>query len=257
LHEYLFIDEKRLDSYLAQLPPPREGKATTKVSLSIPGLGGIEHAIEKTHSTQRLTRIPELLDHLREEGSLSAFRPMDNETDDTFRLSRFADPPQPLVYESCLATKVIFPRLETLPGGPERVSVWVSEPNQEVLARGVAAGHRPDHEWEVCRGSFLYLIVADHRDNEPRAISGTSALQIAVDILGLRGGRFNSEPFGPPRFAHPVRKLEAAGGRATDQRSITSLYRIRAITNEQCAKVDGREVRTHDVLGYPIFIEQG
>jgi hypothetical protein len=167
------------------LPPPREGKATTKVSISIPGLGGIEHAIEKTHSTQRLTRIPELLDHLREEGSLSAFRPMDNETDNTFVVSRFADPAQPLVYESCLATKVIFPKLKPLPGGPEHVSVWVSEPNQEVLARGVAAQQGRDDEWEVSPGSFLYLIVANHGDNEPRAISGTSALQIAVDILGL------------------------------------------------------------------------
>ncbi len=257
--EFLYIDYERLNAYLAQLPPIETTKSTTKFTVTAPGFGGVERSGERAVSAQSdLGRIPELLEHLRDEEQLSAFRPLNASADDAEdEFSLYRGPSKPFVYESFSARKVIFPEVKPLPGGPAHVSVWVSDPDPEVVDRAIEGRKRPEDNWEILRGSFLYLIEAHFPNGGPRAISGTSALQMVVDLLGLKTPRDVFEPFGRGEFMHPIQKLERVGGFATDFRDITSLYLIRAVTNEQSAEYLGRQPRLCDVLGYPIFIQQG
>ena len=89
--------------------------------------------------------------------------------------------------------------------------------------------------------------------------SGCSALQAIVNAVQGKalGTRDALEPFGREDSKHPVRKLMGIGATLGDERRITSLYIKRAITNEQCYKLNGEVRRVNDLLAYPIFIADG
>jgi hypothetical protein len=92
-------------------------------------------------------------------------------------------------------------------------------------------------------------------------ISGRSALQALVNLFEgrelLNCGESNSEvaePFGRSSYLHPLNKLKKYDVILGDEREITTLYRCRYMTNEQCYEFEGEKRRVNDLLAYPIFI---
>jgi hypothetical protein len=65
-------------------------------------------------------------------------------------------------------------------------------------------------------------------------------------------------PYGDGNWEHPIKRLRELGAsHVSEERIISSLYWIRHISNDQCARVGRRKIRANDVLAYPFFIEAG
>jgi hypothetical protein len=161
--------------------------------------------------------------------------------------------PRPFVFESMMATRVVFrPDLLDTIGNP-RVAVWVSDPNEEDLSK--------EESPLVVTGTFLYLTEMYWDDGAYSSwMSGYSALQLLASGLQDDGiidlpGSDEWEPLGRGNSDHPVVKLQLLGGVVTGTRYISSLYTKRYMSNEQSFVHGGREIRVCDLLGYPIFIE--
>jgi len=138
--------------------------------------------------------------------------------------------------------------------------LWVSDPDFSLNS----------HERIYFAGSFLYLVEA-HWDDLPfkTTHTGCSALQAVVNGIDglhltespvparyreplLTGNR--NEPFGRGSTNHPIEKLNQINALVSDTKRITTLYRLRYMTDEQCFHASDDRDRFHDILGYPLFI---
>jgi len=201
-------------------------------------------------------RIELLESHLRESGDLRDGRPQS--------LSDLGYPTGPrYFFEHTDAVKLIVPAPALAAAkGLSGLGLWISNPD---FALGPS-------DRDYFRGSFLFLIEA-HWDDLPftHMMSGCSALQAVLNGIsgtylstesasysGLRDpitrNFTRGEPFGCGSHDHPIEKLQRIGAHASDRRRITSLYRLRYMTDEQCfSSSEGRD-RFHDILGYPLYI---
>jgi len=68
-------------------------------------------------------------------------------------------------------------------------------------------------------------------------------------------GKDWDESLGRGSTDHPIQKLERLGSIAHRRRSITTVYRIAYMTNEQVyVDGNGNRRRCHDAMAYPLFI---
>ena len=245
LTDYIFIDENSVDGYIEQIPvePIKERKQSKKVSLSLTGPAvemGEETSIRPFTTHEKIQR---LIAFLRKANLLAERRPKEmpkHQTPDH----------RPFVLETMTAQKIIIPRrhLGNI-DGLRGLAIWISEPSEEDFT---------DEPWKW-HGTFLYLTEA-HWDNKPyqEVWSGCSALQAIVNVVNgvqlVLPEPIGNEPFGRWCSDHPIVKLQALGGTVTSSRTITSLYRKRYITDEQCYTINGQERRVNDLLAYPLFI---
>ncbi len=247
LTDYIFIDEAALDSYIEQIPvpPAQDRKSSRKFSLSLTG-PSVEMGEET--STRPLTtheKIQKLTEFLRKANLLDERRPKQ------MSKGMYGDPGErPYVLETTTARKVIIPKqhLENIDGLRE-LAVWISDPSEDDFT---------DEEWEW-HGTFLYL-TEGHWDNKRyhSVWSGCSALQAIVNVANgaplILPEPVGDEPYGRWCNEHPITKLGRLNSIVMDTRKITTLYRKRYMTDEQCYVVNGQKRRVNDLLAYPLFI---
>jgi hypothetical protein len=239
--DYIYVDEKRVDSYIDQMGgiPPKTKKvsATTTISLS----PSIQLKNEADASGHSLTEKVEFLRRTLVIGGKSELqRPIS--------LQAHGEVRRPFVHESCLARKVTFSgEIVREHLGADNFSVWISDPDPKTL-------NGPG--WTF-RGSFLYLTETKFDEGGPTSLwSGRSSLQVLANAAQGRPLLEASpgEPMGRGSVEHPIEKLRAIGGVVGDQRSIETIYKVRFMTDEQVFNIEGDEHRVHDILGYPIYI---
>jgi len=237
--------------YVTQLRKP-QSERNLSVQVSFPP---VQIKLERSRSVDDPSvyqDIEWLLDHLRENDLISAHRP------DGFSWLYRA-----YVYEEMEATRVVLPRKAFEPIedviGPTEAEVWVSNPDETMVTYFVDKA-MDDESWLVT-GAFLYLVDTYKEDRPPGRLqmSGLSSLKMLALELGIRFLNPKDgegwEPLGRGSFDHPIEKLGKMGGIVTDTRRISSLYKVRYISDEQGYVLNGERARVCDVLAYPIFIE--
>lgn len=155
------------------------------------------------------------------------------------------------VLESCEATKIEFPYIEfELPNDKiQKFSLWVSNPSKIIF----------DEEKIIQEGTFLYLPeVWIDSGYYHRTVSGCSALKFLVNALTesklFERDSIGNELFGRDSNKHPIDKLLKLGCEVKYQKRITTLYKKRYITDEQCYIFNNKNIRVNDLMGYPIYI---
>ena len=142
--------------------------------------------------------------------------------------------------------------MATATGIDRNLAIWVAEPEPPATI--------PDSPYETIPRTFLYLTDARLDDGEFQTThSGCSAPQAVANIA--TGKRIfegdGGEHLGMGSYVHPVSKLIGIGGVTNGElRTIQSLYRIRYITDEQRYTYNSKPLRTHDLLGYPLFVAE-
>jgi len=232
--EYLFVDERRLDSYVEEIAGPVAFDAvpTYKASLSLTGPAVEVSRERRARDFTVHEKLGKLLAHLERGGLLEHGRAADPfEDKPTFRL------------ETCVAARALLP---PSPGAPP-FALWICDPPD---------AEPPPERREI---GLLYL-VEDFRGDDFEgaghvAISGNTALQMLLlereentrrpleeSGLGSRSGR-------EADFAtRPLELLADLGARVTAPRRIRTLYRVRATFAEE-----HRDFALVTV-GYPIFV---
>ncbi|MBW4484762.1 MAG: hypothetical protein KME14_19675 [Tildeniella torsiva UHER 1998/13D] len=251
LTDYLFIDEAMLRRYTDQISNRfiEEENHSWSMSASLTG-----PKLESSRNKQRrelntYERIALLQTHLEDTDDLSTERPRSLK-----ELRGTSFPPPRFIRETTDAIKVIVPTSHlTSVEGLSSFAVWISDPDKDLYS---------NVEWNWI-GTFLYLTEV-HWDNLEfdTVFSGCSALRMIVnaaigsDLLDRSSSKvFNEfEPFGRGSYEHPIQKLERIGATISDRRKITTLYRKRYMTDEQCYTVNDNQRRVNDLLAYPIFI---
>jgi hypothetical protein len=248
LVEYLYIDRPRLTSYAEQIGATmsRMKQPQWKVAL---GLAGPSAEYQQA-ATARVANDYELIQsvtrHLQKTGQLRTTRPVSS-NDPQEESAAF-------VLESMKARKVIFECDEdSVPRGLRELVVWVSNPIERPSQRH--ADQVDDYE---ATGMFVYLLEG-YWDDGPtqRAYSMLTALNMLLGTLQAAGAkRGPGIAFETSRndYATPVDILVRNGGVKGDARTITALYRIRAVSENKIVNVGGRTLRVHDLFGYPLYI---
>lgn len=190
-------------------------------------------------------KIEHLINYLKKSNSLEYERPRE-------MLDAYTNSDKKYVLEEMLATKIVFPEesLRELKGVKEFV-LWISDPVSQNIS---------DSNF-VKQNTFLYIPEQWLDEEEYSAVhSGCSALQTVVNFLE---GRYltsqhthGNEVLGRSSYDHPIEKLLGIGAVKLNTKKITCLYKKRYITDEQCYLFNNEGTRVHDMLGYPIFIEE-
>jgi hypothetical protein len=246
LVDYLFVDDALLRRYTEQIRDrfAQDEDRSWSMSASLTG-----PKLESARKTQRrelnsYERADLLQVYLQVTDDLATKRPDSIDQYQAPSSARF-------VLETIEATKVIIPapHLEAVKG-LSSFAVWIADPDPAVYSQ---------EPW-VWLGTFLYLTEM-HWDTLgfQTVFSGCSALRTIVnaaggqDLLALDDAE-TFEPFGRGSYEHPIQKLQRIGATVSDRRKITTLYRKRYMTNEQCYTVGEQERRVNDLLAYPVFI---
>lgn len=133
------------------------------------------------------------------------------------------------------------------------ITVWVSNPLERPSE--IAARHTPREP----NGVFVYLVQGYWEGDDAihggvsnhTALSGILEALNESKVVALTG---QSDPM--TDYRSPATILEDAGGLKGDMRSIETLYRIRAWSNNQLVKTGSNILRSYDLFGYPIFVAE-
>lgn len=179
-------------------------------------------------------------DYLKKHELLEVKRPETTEESENLETDFF--------YENIEMHKLYFPKSKlTEIHGLDQLTIWISDPDFSQLS---------DEKW-VFKGTFLILIESLYdRGNFRTTISGCSALQVLSNII--TGSSFYTrdwdEPLGRNNLKHPIEKLKDIGAVYVHKQKISTIYRKRYMTNEQCFIYKDRKYRCNDLLAYPLFI---
>ena len=241
LVEYLFVDFERVIRYLEQFREEevKEPKRSVSISMSLTGPRLDAKQEQQVRERNLHEQVTSLIKLLRRHNLVQTDRPQ------RMRM----DVNSPFCIETMIAQKVILPaeELKQIPGLRE-FAVWVAKPKEQYDYG------KPRYE---AQGTFLFLTEAFWDTSEFQSVySGCSALKAIVNVakgkeLIERGNDWDWI------IENPVDKLREFGGVPSNEREITSLYRMRYMTDEVFIG-GGRDVglRRHDLLGYPIFIAE-
>ncbi|MEZ7278476.1 hypothetical protein [Pseudoalteromonas sp. 68 DY56-GL68] len=256
LNTYTFINEALIDSYFFQLPNElRKKDFKVKKSISF-SLGGPKVSASQEVDDKELSYVEKISiinRVLLNSDSISLARPVEayDSWGNIYNPPRESDNTR-FVLESFSAKKVIIPTGKNFKFPHVKyIVVWVSDPDPGIYTE----------EEFVWRGSFLYLVqIMEDQYNYQSVISGVSALQALSNIIDGRPffefSKCKGEPLGRWSNKHPLDKLVDLGGEVSDERQLTSLYKKRYITDEQCYEYDGEKRRVNDLLAYPLWIKE-
>jgi hypothetical protein len=227
--EYLYVDRRRLDSYVEQIAG---GGTYDRIPTYTASLGLTGPSVEVSSGAQPRDflvheKIDRLVDHLRRGGFVAEGR----------RGTDLGEPEAGFRLETCTAARAL------LPPAPGSLAIWISEPPDD----------QPSDEYrEVGR---LYLIEdfrgCDFEGAGHVSVSGYTALEMLLEDEGVRPSlaatplrRDMAAEFG----ARPLELVARLDGRVAAPRRIRTLYRVRASFAEMHA--DFARV----TIGYPIFV---
>lgn len=248
LIEYLYVDEKRLNTYSEQIGTTSTGKKQGVIKLgwsptgpSIGGEGSLSQRDTNTHE-----RIQKLLKFLEKKELLLSTRPANSDESDLYRSNFFL--------ENAKATKLIFSKVESIKNyGFKELALWVINPVNKPTQRSRENIFKAD-------GVFLYLIESywEKDDSYSGPVSGNSALNILLremqEKFGLDLNKIKEQLYSREDDTPPIKLLEQAGFIVQSPRLITSLYRQRYFSDDQYVNIGGILQRCYDLFAYPIFI---
>lgn len=248
LKEYVFIDRLKLKSYAEQIGASMatEKRPQWKVALGLagPSVEGQQTATARPANDHEL--IQSVTEHLERTGQLRTTRPTSSNDQDAGSAT--------FILESMKARKVIFACEEgNSPRGLQEIVVWVSNPTERPSARS-----SEDESRYEATGMFVYLLEGYWNDGTvQRAYSMMTALTMLLGELSVAGAKKGTGiTFDTSRqdFASPVDILVRNGGTKGEVRTVTALYRVRAVSENKIVNVGGVTLRCHDLFGYPIYI---
>lgn len=254
LLEYLYIDRPRLKSYAEQI---RATMSFVKRPQWKVGLGMAGPTVElQQAATARVANDHEVIQsvtrHLRKKGQLRTTRPVSSEDAEEGSAA--------FVLESMKARKVIFQCDEdSAPRGLREVAVWVSNPIEPPSSRDAGPLDDDEADYEAT-GMFVYLLAGywDWDDGPTQhGYSMFTALNVLLGELravGAKQGAGITFETSRDDYATPVDILVRNGGIKGDARTITALYRVRAVSENKIVNVGGRTLRCHELFGYPLYI---
>lgn len=231
--EYLFVDRQRLVSYMEQIvgPQRQEKLPSWDVNFSIggPKVTGTSSSHVRPHTDHEM--IKELVSHLSSHGELPGT---------TFALGKMK-----------ARKAILHPGDNSAVPHLKQISVWVSEPDPEVIR---------DATWAHPQGEFIYLVESYWENDTPYhhfGISGCSALRMLLwqvyDWETVAAEVGVESKFGS---LHPVDALKRFGASVMPSRSVFSLYRRRYMSGDQFFADDNGQHRSLDLLAYPLFVAE-
>ncbi|MEH2501698.1 hypothetical protein V1290_000509 [Bradyrhizobium sp. AZCC 1578] len=243
LRNFIQIDEKQIDSILAQLSTSYSVIENLKAKFGFSYASAtFELEANSRRDTSVVRKIARLERYLERNRLISTARPR-RMPHALLNSSQYW-----WVKETFTARRVTIPASSILKtSGAEVLTVWVSDPKR---------APKPRHEWDFT-GSFLFLPTMHYDEGKTSTVwSGCSALRfIANAALGQPLTATDpNESLGRFSTKHPIEKLAELNATVHEARRLESLYYVRYITNEQTYLVKDREVRVNDVVGYPIYI---
>jgi hypothetical protein len=244
LLEYLYIDERRLNSYLDQIADPVAYDKVPILNVGLKMTGPEAGATQARFGRQRTSheKVQSLLDYIEKEDLLI----------DTAAASGADDPRgrRETLFEiqKVRATRIFVPSKSEVEAVPS-LTLWFAK-------RGKWSAERPQN-----REERLFLIEDfSGRDQLPRHMTGYSALIMLLHDLrsqlsqSVLADEFNltdpEERFRREFSQNPTQVLQSLGAKLGGAREITSLYRIRATL----ADSDSEPRFIHTTIGYPIVI---
>jgi hypothetical protein len=242
LRSYIYVSEYMVQKYFEQIQyfdgADKDTNMSFSLSLAGPSVDLNQKKKENATEAEKILKIEKFLENTSD---LSYSRPQESGND--VEATGF-------VMETFTARKVIVPcRFSKLLRGMYFFTVWISDPDPAVYVE-------EDYVW---RGTFLYLVGGWCDTNEYHStLSGCSALQFIMNVAEGKNPLkiANQEPLGRGNDLHPVDKLKRLGALVSGQRKLTSLYRKRYVTNEQCYEYADKKRRVNDLVGYPIYIAE-
>ncbi len=234
LVEYLYVDTKRLDSYVEQICSPVKYDKVPVWNAELSVFGPKAVATQERHA-RKLTqheKIEILRNHLNDGGFVAAERPSNRDCKD-------------FVLETCRATQIIIPA-EKGQLQHSGLRLWVSEslkgpeynPRTGLLCL-LEDYSRSDEEAPVyaplCRSAYTVL------ESLLSSVLAHPRSTILVDLSFWE----HADAF----ITDPLAKLHALGCSAGGTRSVETLYRVREFGED-----DFDETRRVTTFGYPIYI---
>jgi len=286
IHEYLYVDSRRLDSYLEQIGPPVTYDKVpiwhAEISLS-PKAKATQERRGRTLTQHE--KVEALLKHLKTEELVYNDRPAlpqrTHSADPLFPLETYPDLPERrhcadkhFVFETCPAVRFEVPGRLLPDGNRKKLSLWVSLANPEGSEQSQAGGCRPG----------ILCLLEDFRLDDAASphFQGPSALSVLWAITESLGkhisdlvltdelSRVGSKGMDKGRvfnkclidFAKdPIVSLKSWGCIDGPLRRIHTLYRIREYGVERGdalhAHIEGcgtLESLGTSIFGYPIVI---
>jgi hypothetical protein len=172
LRNYLYIDERKLDSFAEQIRDRKKEtvKRGKKLNLSITGLGVELSEEDAWRELSTHEKIENLLRFRTEENLVETARPQQMMPEEEVGIPRG----RKFVLETMLARKVIIPepRLVNTPG-IKHLAVWISDPDPATFSSR-------DEVWEP-KGTFVYLTEVWLDETAGAIYSGCSALQVIAN----------------------------------------------------------------------------
>jgi hypothetical protein len=242
IKEYLYIDEKRLESYFEQVSSPLhyDKIPTWKISLGITSASVETNLDKRGREFTRHEKVQAIMEHLEKNDLVDIYRPADEERWHSKKIFRL---------ETCRAIRVYIPPKIEAPLPFLGLGLWISYiPHPK---------HRNPNEKGRPAGA-LYLLEDFQGEDKvyARANSSFSALGMLLGVTGDSGDfviDFDLGNDGLNFSSHPDKFFGALGVKLEEARLIHTLYRVRATCNDRYSQP--RYAVT--TVGYPLFIAEG
>ena len=259
LEEYLYVDDKRLDSYVEQIGSfvtyDKAPVYNVNLSLAGPGVGAVQQRFQRPLS--RHEKIVKLLDYLEKGEFLGQGRLSDREE----ATAMYRPPAKAKVFrlETCEAARVLIPSINSPESRTVRqeLNLWFSD-------RHHAGSIRRECLDYLLRPAQLLLIVGFHKDDYAAHFEAWSAYSALESLRRELSGELpetmlrqltTEKPWESSlqqRFlTDPIAALRGTGAQVADWRQIESLYRVRHAVLCKDLVDEGEAIAT---VGYPIFI---
>jgi len=231
LTEYLYIDNRRLDSYVQQISSgivyDKVPQWQAGVSLAGPKLEGTQASFARELTSHE--KVTLLLDYLTEKDLVLTQRPVGGSEVKDFAI------------EDCLARRFLIPPREEPPPASTGLAMWVS-PGLYLLEDFPRRDEPPDTESLYSSPASVLAMLLLHLEEELRdTIVATAWHDETLDDRLL----FDFA-------ANPSDLLAELGARPGAPRAIRSLYRVRWVVRNWGA----RRAFAIATIGYPIFVAE-
>lgn len=255
IKEFLFVDEKRLNSYAEQIGSPvtYDKVPIWSAELSLAGPKGGASQARHARLPTRSEKVDIILSHLVDNQLVINKRPGPMEIDATF------------VIEVCSATRVLVPAIDKSQRQSQDLILWISPPGEvkkNILHQtgllclledfrysdNDGCAHWPDVSAYTLLTSVVRALQLDSRN---------TILVKPFQITDSENEQMNPysawRDYMPEFIANPVGTLEELGCIPGPSREIEVLYRVRELGHEN---FDWNELHPPriSVFGYPIYI---
>jgi hypothetical protein len=250
VRDYLFVDQRRLDSYVDQVACPitydKVPVWSATAALQSVGVNAVQSRVARPLS--QVEKIRTLIEYLEKNTMLARGRP-------TIPDSAHRDPVFRL--EQCYATRVLVPPKSEVDPKFGGLTIWTSE---ALPANGAATDY-----WATTPLRCSLFLMEDYPVGDGWGcsyVSAYSSLLLLLDAAAQQLDRMGLIPelrsLSESSFRKdPVKALIGIGARAGRRRQITALYKSLNLAVEGVGEIRRAEDATMVAMGYAVVIADG